>query len=387
MASSAANETPGGDRTSLQVPVSRFAIKQPAGVAETERACFPKNKHNKNLKHWRERRARRVKRKGLEWPATAVDDVTQAERAARRKKSRALRWRDRKCTHMLVARQYTGEYPCDICGEHPSPAPGSRLWQGFLYTCVVDPDQDVAATEDLAPFAESPGSGCDPGLAESAAAAVAESGGEAQLDAEEETTVNGSRKKAATADDRMEKEGTVDTNTKKAATTDDKEASECHYRVCPSCHPQLGHRAFLSIDAVVNGECPPGVMGSSFPTTATASDSFPASLLLELPGGECHRPVADADIVKNLGLRPVPKSRPRQTFRGVSVPAVHLPMEAPTLPKKAASKPEKAASKRPIPFPKIEHYPQRAVELTSGSWARRTLLRTPAARENFLVSR
>ncbi|RFU78405.1 hypothetical protein TARUN_3806 [Trichoderma arundinaceum] len=66
---------------------------------------------------------------------------------------------------------------------------------------------------------------------------------------------------------------------------------ECQYRVCQNCRPGCADRAFLSLNAVANGEVPP---------TAAAGYSF------HLIG---HRPVIDASALTNMGCRPVPLPR------------------------------------------------------------------------------
>lgn len=63
---------------------------------------------------------------------------------------------------------------------------------------------------------------------------------------------------------------------------------ECQYRVCQNCRPGCADRAFLSLNAVANGEVLP---------TAAAGYSF------HLLG---QRPVVDANVLKNIGCRPVP---------------------------------------------------------------------------------
>lgn len=63
---------------------------------------------------------------------------------------------------------------------------------------------------------------------------------------------------------------------------------ECQYRICQNCRPGCADRAFLSLNAVADGEVPP---------TAAAGYSF--HLLGE-------RPVVDARTLKNIGCRPVP---------------------------------------------------------------------------------
>ncbi|KAL7818008.1 hypothetical protein V8C44DRAFT_210431 [Trichoderma aethiopicum] len=67
---------------------------------------------------------------------------------------------------------------------------------------------------------------------------------------------------------------------------------ECQYRVCQNCRPGCADRAFLSLNAVANGEVPP---------TAAAGYSF------HLLG---QRPVVDANVLKNIGCRPVPMPQP-----------------------------------------------------------------------------
>ncbi|KAL7946775.1 hypothetical protein V8C42DRAFT_343707 [Trichoderma barbatum] len=63
---------------------------------------------------------------------------------------------------------------------------------------------------------------------------------------------------------------------------------ECQYRVCQNCRPGCADRAFVSLNAVANGEVPP---------TAAAGYSF--HLLRE-------RPVIDANVLRDIGCRPVP---------------------------------------------------------------------------------
>lgn len=60
------------------------------------------------------------------------------------------------------------------------------------------------------------------------------------------------------------------------------ENKDCQYRVCPRCRPVCADRAFLSLDAVANGEIPP---------TAAAGFGF------EALGG---RPVIDKDVIKSI---------------------------------------------------------------------------------------
>ncbi|QPC60225.1 hypothetical protein HYE67_002456 [Fusarium culmorum] len=60
------------------------------------------------------------------------------------------------------------------------------------------------------------------------------------------------------------------------------ENKDCQYKVCPRCRPVCADRAFLSLDAVANGEIPP---------TAAAGFGF------EALGG---RPVIDKDVIKSI---------------------------------------------------------------------------------------
>ncbi|UKZ79142.1 hypothetical protein TrVFT333_006892 [Trichoderma virens FT-333] len=66
---------------------------------------------------------------------------------------------------------------------------------------------------------------------------------------------------------------------------------ECQYRVCQNCRPGCADRAFLSLNAVADGEVPP---------TAAAGYSF------HLLG---QRPIVDANVLRNIGCRPVPLPR------------------------------------------------------------------------------
>ena len=60
------------------------------------------------------------------------------------------------------------------------------------------------------------------------------------------------------------------------------------YKICPFCRPSAADRAYLSLNAVANGEIPP-----------TAATGFGFHLLGE-------RPVVDANVVRNIGLRSAP---------------------------------------------------------------------------------
>ncbi|PFH63283.1 hypothetical protein XA68_14935 [Ophiocordyceps unilateralis] len=58
---------------------------------------------------------------------------------------------------------------------------------------------------------------------------------------------------------------------------------ECQYRVCPRCRPALSDRAFLSLNAVADGEIPPtAAVGFGFHTMG-------------------ERPVFDVEMIQNLG--------------------------------------------------------------------------------------
>ncbi|RCI07596.1 hypothetical protein L249_1646 [Ophiocordyceps polyrhachis-furcata BCC 54312] len=75
---------------------------------------------------------------------------------------------------------------------------------------------------------------------------------------------------------------------------------ECRYRVCPRCRPALADRAFLSLNAVANGDIPPtAAVGYGFHTMG-------------------ERPVFDAEMVQTLGIgvflkagEPGPQRRPK----------------------------------------------------------------------------
>ncbi|KAI8951970.1 hypothetical protein F4801DRAFT_247342 [Xylaria longipes] len=60
---------------------------------------------------------------------------------------------------------------------------------------------------------------------------------------------------------------------------------ECQATYCHRCRPSFAPRSFLSLDGIVNGDIPP-----------TAAIGF----------GFATRPIADARIVRNIGLRAVP---------------------------------------------------------------------------------
>ncbi|KAI1757747.1 hypothetical protein F4782DRAFT_140786 [Xylaria castorea] len=65
---------------------------------------------------------------------------------------------------------------------------------------------------------------------------------------------------------------------------------ECQAKYCHRCRPSFVGRTFLSLDGIANGDIPP-----------TAATSF----------GFRQRPVADARVVRNIGLRAVPLPRRR----------------------------------------------------------------------------
>ncbi|KAI1742502.1 hypothetical protein F4680DRAFT_446066 [Xylaria scruposa] len=62
-------------------------------------------------------------------------------------------------------------------------------------------------------------------------------------------------------------------------------AEDCQVKYCHHCRPSFGGRSFLSLDGIINGDIPP-----------TAATSF----------GLQNKPIADAKVVKNIGLRAVP---------------------------------------------------------------------------------
>ncbi|PHH77016.1 hypothetical protein CDD80_1003 [Ophiocordyceps camponoti-rufipedis] len=76
---------------------------------------------------------------------------------------------------------------------------------------------------------------------------------------------------------------------------------ECQYRVCPRCRPALADRAFLSLNAVAQGEIPPtAAVGFGFHTMG-------------------ERPVFDAESMRDFGLaaqqRPLPPT-PKDSSHG-----------------------------------------------------------------------
>lgn len=66
------------------------------------------------------------------------------------------------------------------------------------------------------------------------------------------------------------------------------ESEECRFKCCVTCRPSAESRSFLSLDGVMNGEIPPAAAtGFGFHRMGT-------------------RPIIDLDVLKNIGLRPVP---------------------------------------------------------------------------------
>ncbi|KAK4177261.1 hypothetical protein QBC36DRAFT_372003 [Triangularia setosa] len=63
---------------------------------------------------------------------------------------------------------------------------------------------------------------------------------------------------------------------------------ECQHKVCHRCHPIGRQKSWVSLDGVLNGDIPP---------TVATGYSFSQVRM---------RPCVDAEIVKNLGYRPVP---------------------------------------------------------------------------------
>lgn len=63
---------------------------------------------------------------------------------------------------------------------------------------------------------------------------------------------------------------------------------ECQYKVCPFCRPGSADRAYLSLNAVANGELPP-----------TAATGFGFHIIGE-------RPMVDVNLLRNIGLRTAP---------------------------------------------------------------------------------
>lgn len=66
------------------------------------------------------------------------------------------------------------------------------------------------------------------------------------------------------------------------------EQEECQFKCCAHCRPLSAQRSYLSLNAVMSGECP---------STATTGFGF------HLQGS---RPVVDARTLQNIGYRPVP---------------------------------------------------------------------------------
>jgi hypothetical protein len=69
---------------------------------------------------------------------------------------------------------------------------------------------------------------------------------------------------------------------------------ECQFKVCGRCRPSFRERAYLNLDAIVNGDIP-----------ATAVAGFGFNLL-------GNRPVVSTELMKSIGLRlsPPPVSFP-----------------------------------------------------------------------------
>ncbi|KAF7543626.1 hypothetical protein G7046_g9963 [Stylonectria norvegica] len=76
---------------------------------------------------------------------------------------------------------------------------------------------------------------------------------------------------------------------------------ECQYKVCSFCRPGSADRAALSMNAVANGDISP-----------TAATGFGFHILGE-------RPVVDANVVRNIGLRTAPPLRCQQSFEDSSL--------------------------------------------------------------------
>ncbi|KAM3510618.1 hypothetical protein MY11210_005748 [Beauveria gryllotalpidicola] len=72
---------------------------------------------------------------------------------------------------------------------------------------------------------------------------------------------------------------------------------ECLYRICARCRPTCVDRAYISIDAVADGQIPP-----------TAATGFGFHSI-------AGRPVTDARLVKTIGQRPVPPDTPDSSPR------------------------------------------------------------------------
>ncbi|KAM3473222.1 hypothetical protein MY5147_004898 [Beauveria neobassiana] len=72
---------------------------------------------------------------------------------------------------------------------------------------------------------------------------------------------------------------------------------ECLYRICARCRPSCVDRAYISMNAVADGQ---------FPPTAATGFSFHSI---------AGRPVTDARLVKTIGQRPVPSDTPDSSPR------------------------------------------------------------------------
>lgn len=66
------------------------------------------------------------------------------------------------------------------------------------------------------------------------------------------------------------------------------EQDECQFKCCAKCRPLSAQRSYLSLDAIMSGECP-----------STAATGFGFHL-------QGSRPVIDARTLRNIGYRPVP---------------------------------------------------------------------------------
>lgn len=64
---------------------------------------------------------------------------------------------------------------------------------------------------------------------------------------------------------------------------------ECQYKICPHCRPAAADRAYLSLNAIANGDIPP-----------TAATGYGFHVMGE-------RPVVDAEIVQVMEYRPAAK--------------------------------------------------------------------------------
>lgn len=67
-----------------------------------------------------------------------------------------------------------------------------------------------------------------------------------------------------------------------------KEEEECQFKCCQTCRPTCAQRSYLSLDGIANDDIPP-----------SAASGFGFHLL-------GARPIMDADVLQNLGYRPVP---------------------------------------------------------------------------------